>query len=61
MDVMELNVMKTNLSQMIYVVTLIEVDNELYYSSDDEYDSASDWISNSDQYVNINLYCNAYS
>ena len=58
---MQLNVMKTNLSQMIYVVTLIEVDDELYYSSDDEYDSVSDWISNSDQYVNINLYYNAYS
>ena len=39
---MELNVMKTNLSQMIYVVTLIEDDDELYYSSDDEYDSDSD-------------------
>ena len=42
MDVMELNVMKTNLSQMIYVVTLIEVDDELYYSSDDEYDC--EWL-----------------
>ena len=48
MDVMELNVMKTNLCQMIYVVTLIEVDDELYYSSDDEYEYDSDWISNSD-------------
>ena len=42
MDVMELNVMKTTLSQMIYVVTLIEVDDELYYSSDDEYEYDSD-------------------
>ena len=46
MEVMELNVMKTNLSRMIYVVALIEVDDELYYLSHDEYDSDSDWKSN---------------
>ena len=36
-------------------------DDELYYSSDDEYDSNRDKKFNSDQYININLYHNAYS
>ena len=38
-----------------------EGDDELYYSSDDEYDSDTDGKSNSDQYININFYYNAYS
>ena len=36
-------------------------DDELYYSPDDEYDSDSDGKANSDQYININLYYNAYN